>query len=203
MTHWSAAGSINQCAEQSAPGLIQSPLQQNAAISTTDECVFTPPLCLYDLCVCASSPGSRRRPETNPPFGETEWEEEADREHYGEERCVKSVLPPLSEAEVQTRTMTAWRELSSSVEGVEEETKKWHPAEKTLHSVFPGMQRKCSFTSCRNNWRVILTIRTLKRLCFLLESFSGTFCLPFNRFLLCSLWFNNSFTASVSHGFYL
>lgn len=75
------------------------------------------------VCVCASSSGSRRRPETNP-FGETEWEEEADREHYGEECCVKLALPLLSEAEVQTRTMTAWRELSSSVEGVEEETKK-------------------------------------------------------------------------------
>lgn len=48
-THRSAAGGINQRAEQSAPGLIQSPLRQNAAIRTTGARVFTPPLRPRDL----------------------------------------------------------------------------------------------------------------------------------------------------------
>lgn len=113
VTHRSAAGSINQCAEQSAPSLIQSPLQQNAAIRTTEECVFTPLLCLCDLCVCASPSASRRRPETNP-FRETKWEEEADREHCGEECCVKLLLPLSCSAQERQKFRRGARKMTVS-----------------------------------------------------------------------------------------
>lgn len=75
VTHWSAGGNINQCGEQSAPSLIQSPLQQNAAIRTTEACK-----CVF-VCLCAvvsvwfvrmlvPTPATQlpphRQPETNP-----------------------------------------------------------------------------------------------------------------------------------------
>lgn len=61
VTHWNAGGNINQWGEQSAPSLIQSPLQQNAAIRTTEacKCVFVclcacVLLCPFDLFACWS-----------------------------------------------------------------------------------------------------------------------------------------------------
>lgn len=93
--HWSTAGSINQCAEQSAPSLIQSPFQQNAAIRTTQECVFAPLfMSVWFVCVpvplaATADPKQKKNPPLHPDVRETEWAEEADRKHYGEECCVK------------------------------------------------------------------------------------------------------------------
>lgn len=100
-THWSAAGSINQCAEQSAAGLIQSPLQQK-------ECVFTPLLRLRDLC------------ESFPPPPK----------QSGKRQQIKSIMERGALCKISVATfpevgeMTVRSVLSFSVEGVEVETKK-------------------------------------------------------------------------------
>lgn len=79
-THWSAGGNINQCGEQSAHSLIQSPLQQNAAIRTTEacKCVFVC-CCVRLICLhagpyashsAAATPTTRNKPLYR---GKTEW----------------------------------------------------------------------------------------------------------------------------------
>lgn len=133
VTHWGAAGNINQCAEQSAPSLIQSPLHQNAAIRTTEACESVCSRQCYGrviCCVCAGPPATdpkqtllaRRR-------GKKEQIE-----HYGDECCVKLELPLSRGAQVRPKIRREVRDISVAAVEAEIETKKWRETEE--NSVF-------------------------------------------------------------------
>lgn len=88
-----------------------------------------------------------------PPFRETEWEEEADREHYGEECCAKLGLPLSCRSTKETEDQTRGQKDDSVVVIVifkGRELKRRQRSgivlkKKNFLTVFPDRQQRCSF----------------------------------------------------------